>query len=116
MATKTHKADALPDAEGTILGLAQAPLHMHNLVAELVDNALAASKAMPTPARVKVRMILDKESTDLFHFEVEDAGAGASLDLLKTKVFRLGGRSNTGSHLNEHGFGLKNVLAKIQVL
>jgi hypothetical protein len=109
----TYSTSGTPEAEGTIRGLAQAPLHLHNMVAELVDNALAASPENP---HVWIRLSKDTEGGDLYVLEVWDDGPGIPLDRLQSKVFTLGSRAGTGSHLNEHGFGLKNVLAKVQQL
>lgn len=102
-----------PHASGTIRGLAQAPLHLQNMVAELVDNALAATTADP---KVVVDISAHEDGGDLYLLRIWDEGPGISLDRLRDEVFALGTPPNTLSHLNEHGFGLKNVLAKAEQL
>lgn len=100
-----------PDQAGTIRGLAQAPLHLQNMVAELVDNALAA-----TAPEIYIDLSQHPDGGDLFVLRIWDHGPGISLDDLRDKVFRLGQPPGGTSHLNEHGFGLKNVLAKAEQL
>lgn len=101
-----------PDPAGTIRGLAQAPLHLQNMVAELVDNALAASANQ----QVRVDLSQHQDGGDLYVLRVWDNGPGISLQQLEQFVFKLGQPPSGGSHLNEHGFGLKNVLAKAEQL
>ena len=102
-----------PNQEGTIRGLAQAPLHLQNMVAELVDNALAAHEG---PHVVCVDLSSHQDGGDLYILRVWDNGPGIPLQRLKEDVFQLGHPPDGTSHLNEHGFGLKNVLAKAQQL
>ena len=102
-----------PNQDGTVRGLAQAPLHLQNMVAELVDNALA-------PASVGQKVWVDlsphPNGGDLYILRVWDNGPGISIQRLEQEVFALGQPPVGTSHLNEHGFGLKNVLAKAQQL
>lgn len=103
----------VPDEAGTIRGLAQAPLHLQNMVAELVDNALASSTGQQT---VCIDLSPHADGGDLYVLRVWDNGPGISLERLEKDVFKLGSPPDGVSHLNEHGFGLKNVLAKAQQL
>jgi hypothetical protein len=106
------KTNGIPNAEGLFRGLAQAPIHFQNMVAELVDNALAA-----TPTNAEVWIDLSPEgSGGLFRLSVSDNGPGISLAKLQNEVLTLGFPPDSGSHLNEHGFGLKNVLSKVERL
>jgi hypothetical protein len=102
-----------PDEAGTIRGLAQAPLHLQNMVTELIDNALAVTDA---PLTVCVDLSPHADGGDLFILRVWDNGPGIPLDRLEKDVFKLGHPPEGVSHLNEHGFGLKNVLAKAEQL
>ena len=103
----------IPNEAGTIRGLAQAPLHLQNMVAELVDNALAASSGLQ---KVCLDLSVHPDGGDLFILRVWDNGPGISLQRLERDVFQLGHPPDSASHLNEHGFGLKNVLAKSEQL
>lgn len=101
-----------PHTEGTIKGLAQAPIYLHNIIAELVDNAIAAK---PSNFNILVDISEHTDAADHFIIRVQDDGPGISLADLETRVFKLGAPPLPGSiHLNEHGFGLKNVLSKAQ--
>lgn len=102
-----------PDQAGTVRGLAQAPLHLQNMVAELVDNALAAGVG---DQRIFVDLSQHPDGGDLYVLRVWDNGPGISLERLEHVVFKLGHAPQGMSHLNEHGFGLKNVLAKAEQL
>lgn len=102
-----------PNRHGTVKGLAQAPLHLQNMVAELVDNALAAA---PDQKNVWIDLSPHPDGGDLFVLRVWDDGPGISLSDLEDRVFSLGAPPLGVSHLNEHGFGLKNVLAKAEQL
>lgn len=102
-----------PDQAGTMRGLAQAPLHLQNMVAELVDNSLAAST---NPTQINIDLSAHADGGDLYILRVWDNGPGISLERLEQFVFKLGRAPDSSSHLNEHGFGLKNVLAKAQQL
>ena len=103
----------MPDQAGTLRGLAQAPLHLQNMVAELIDNALAASAA---DQKVWVDLSQHPDGGDLYILRVWDNGPGIPLERLEQFVFKLGQAPEGMSHLNEHGFGLKNVLAKAEQL
>src|SRR5271168_24544 len=103
-----------PDQAGTVRGLAQAPLHLQNMVAELVDNALAATTAAQSV--INVDLSPHEDGGDLYVLRVWDNGPGISLRQLEEDVFQLGHSPAGASHLNEHGFGLKNVLAKAEQL
>lgn len=103
----------IPDQAGTIRGLAQAPLHLQNMVAELVDNALASTTGTQT---VCIDLSPHPDGGDLHVLRVWDTGPGISLQSLEKEVFKLGNPPKGTSHLNEHGFGLKNVLAKAEQL
>lgn len=103
----------IPHEKGTVRGLAQAPLHLQNMVAELVDNALAATNVNQ---RVCVDISQHRDGGDLYILRVWDNGPGISLQRLESEVFSLGYPPTGTSHLNEHGFGLKNVLAKAEQL
>ncbi len=107
------KARSAPHESGVYRGLAQAPLHLQNMVAELVDNALAAK---PSGFEIRVDLSPAPEGGDLYRLRVWDNGPGISLSNLETAVFVLGEPPDSTSHLNEHGFGLKNVLAKAEQL
>jgi hypothetical protein len=106
------KTNGIPNAEGLYRGLAQAPIHFQNMVAELVDNALASAQS-----NSEVWIDLSPErSGGMFRLSVSDNGPGISLTKLQNEVLTLGFPPNSGSHLNEHGFGLKNVLSKVERL
>ncbi len=107
------KTCGIPDEAGTIRGLAQAPLHLQNMVAELIDNALAATAG---DATVCIDISPHPDGGDLYILRVWDSGPGISLRRLEEAAFRLGHPPEGVSHLNEHGFGLKNVLAKAEQL
>jgi hypothetical protein len=100
-----------PNQAGTVRGLAQAPLHLQNMVAELVDNALGCGAKS-----VWIDLSAHPAGGDLYVLRIWDDGPGVSLTDLEEKVFSLGQPPAGGSHLNEHGFGLKNVLAKAEQL
>jgi hypothetical protein len=105
--------NGVPNAEGLFRGLAQAPIHLQNMVAELIDNALAAK---PDDPEVWIDISPLASSGELYRLGVWDNGPGISLQKLKDEVLTLGFPPHSGSHLNEHGFGLKNVLSKAQRL
>ena len=84
-----HKTQGYPHPEGTIRGLAQAPLHLQNMVAELVDNALGASSDQQN-VEVCVDLSGHREGGDLYTLSVWDNGPGISLVDLQKKVFVLG--------------------------
>jgi len=111
----SHKviADGVPDEKGIFRGLAQAPLHFHNAVAELIDNAIAAK-----PEKFKIQVdISESEEPGVYFVTVVDDCLGIALEKLQNHVFKVGKLPPPGSpHLREHGFGLKNVLAKIEAL
>lgn len=106
-------ADGVPDEKGIFRGLAQAPLHFHNAIAELIDNAVAAKQE-------KFNILVDiskSEKTGARDVTVIDDCLGITLERLQTHVFKVGKLPPPGSpHLREHGFGLKNVLAKIEAV
>src|SRR2546422_9535918 len=104
-------ANGVPDEHGVFRGLAQAPLHFHNAIAELVDNSIAAK---PGGFNILVN-ISDTTETGLLEVSVVDDCLGIPLNNLQDSVFRVGSIPPRGSsHLREHGFGLKNVLAKVE--
>jgi len=114
MSGSTEIADGVPEEKGIFRGLAQAPLHFHNMVAELVDNAIAAKEK---EFIVKIDISKIPDTPDLFAVTVVDKGPGIPLKRVKDHVFKTGDPPPKGSlHLNEHGFGLKNVLAKAEAL
>jgi hypothetical protein len=106
-------ADAVPDERGIFRGLAQAPLHVHNAVAELIDNAIAAK-----PERFNIQVNLSEaEQPGAYDCTVVDDCLGITLERLKNDVFKVGRLPPPSSpHLREHGFGLKNVLAKVEAV
>jgi len=105
-------AKGTPKAGGTFKGLAQAPLHLHNLVAELIDNSI---NAKPQGFNVVVDISQHQDGGDHYIVTVKDDGPGISLNDLQNKVFVLGHEPDSNaSHLSEHGFGLKNVLSKAE--
>jgi|GEM_PF-923576 hypothetical protein len=83
------------------------------MVAELVDNALGAAS---TNQKVWIDLSLHPDGGDLYILRVWDNGPGIPLERLEKDVFSLGHPPGGTSHLHEHGFGLKNVLAKAQQL
>lgn len=103
----------IPHQTGTVRGLAQAPLHLQNMVAELIDNALAATNANQ---KVCVDISQHLDGGDLYILRVWDNGPGIPLCRLEDEAFTLGYPPGSASHLNEHGYGLKNVLAKAEQL
>src|SRR6266567_1516875 len=111
--SKAILADAVPDERGIFRGLAQAPLHIHNAMAELVDNAIAAKQQ-----KFNVRVdISESTNAGIYEVTVADDCLGIPLDKLKNHVFKVGRLPPAGSpYLREHGFGLKNVLAKVEAL
>lgn len=104
-------ANGMPNEQGVFLGLAQAPLHFHNAIAELVDNGIAAK-----PEKFNILVdISDTSESGVLEVSVVDDCLGISLNPLRDSVFRVGSLPPRGSsHLREHGFGLKNVLAKVE--
>jgi len=106
-------ADAVPDEHGIFRGLAQAPLHFHNAVAELIDNAIAEKQE-----KFNIQVdISETEETGAYYCTVVDDCFGIALDKLQNWVFKVGKLPPPGSfHLREHGFGLKNVLAKTEAV
>lgn len=109
----TVQADGIPHPSGVFKGLAQAPLHFQNMVAELVDNAISAKSER---FAIQVDISPAPEGGDLYMLRVWDNGPGVTLANLRNVVFKLGFPPTGTSHLNEHGFGLKNVLAKAEQL
>src|SRR2546426_5047538 len=107
------RAASAPHQGGTIKGLSKAPLHFQNMVAELIDNALS-SKSQAFTIRVDLSPV--PEGGDLYRLRVWDDGTGIPEQKLRTSVFTIGYPPAGTSHLNEHGFGLKNVLAKAEEL
>jgi hypothetical protein len=83
------------------------------MVAELVDNALASSDGN---LKVCIDISPHPDGGDLYILSVWDNGPGIGLEKLEQDVFSLGHPPDGTSHLNEHGFGLKNVLAKAEQL
>jgi len=108
---KIVEAIGIPDEKGVFEGLAQAPLHFHNAIGELIDNAIAAkSKGFNIYVDIS-----ETENQGVYKITIIDDCGGISLEELKNRVFRLGKRPPPNAHhLREHGYGLKNVLAKIQ--
>jgi hypothetical protein len=106
-------ADGVPDEKGIFQGLAQAPLHFHNAIAELIDNAIAAKQE-----KFNIHVDLsESEATGIYYATVIDDCFGISLQRLKNHVFKVGKLPPPGSpHLREHGFGLKNVLSKVEAV
>jgi hypothetical protein len=107
-------ANGNPHPKGLFRGLAQAPLRFQNLVAELVDNALAAGGSQRP--EIRIDLSLHVNGGDLYVLRVMDSGTGISREKLSSDVFCLGAPPSKASHLNEHGFGLKNVLSKVEQL
>ena len=104
------RANGTPDPDGFFRGLAQAPLFFHNAVAELVDNAIAAKEE-----GFHIQIDLSQEKGSNYTLTVADSGPGVEFQDLRDRVFRTGATPKVDSPtLNEHGFGLKNVLAKTQ--
>ena len=108
-----HNANSTPNENGTYNGLAQAPLHFNNMVAELIDNAISTKDK---DFNIYVDISSEETGGDNYIVRVWDEGPGISLSRLKNEVFTLGHPPSTGSDLNEHGYGLKNVLSKAQQL
>lgn len=106
------QADGVPDEGGFFRGLAQAPLHFHNAIAELVDNAIAARGR-----GFEIKIDITDADDDTSTITVADNGPGIPLNKLESHVFKTGVPPPANApHLNEHGFGLKNVLAKVEAL
>lgn len=106
-------ADGVPDERGIFRGLAQAPLHFHNGIAELIDNAVAAKRE-----KFNIQIDLsESEQPDIYYATVVDDCFGIALETLQKHVFKVGKLPPPGSpHLREHGFGLKNVLSKVEAV
>lgn len=106
-------ADGVPDEKGIFRGLAQAPLHFHNAVAELIDNAIAEKLE-----KFNIHVDLsESEKGDMYDVTVVDDCYGIPLEKLQHHVFKVGKLPPPGSpHLREHGFGLKNVFAKVEAV
>lgn len=102
-----------PHESGIIRGLSKAPLHFQNLVAELIDNAISARGQ---GFKILVNLSRVPEGGDLFQLTVSDDSGGIPEPKLRTKVFSIGSPPEGNSYLNEHGFGLKNVIAKAEAL
>lgn len=108
-----YTADGIPEEDGFFKGLAQIPLYFHNAIAELIDNSIAAKN---TKHEIRVDISQRPKESDSFLVTVVDNCSGISLNKLQDSVFRVGTLPlSSSSHLNEHGWGLKNVLAKIQL-
>lgn len=111
--TKELFADGVPDEAGFFLGLARVPLHFHDAIAELIDNAIAEKS---DGFNIQVDLS-DSESSGMYDTTVMDDCLGISKKNLQNHVFKVGSLPLKGSsHLREHGFGLKNVLAKIEAV
>lgn len=107
-------ADGIPNERGIFKGLAQAPLYFHNAVAELVDNALAAKEK---DFNIQIDISPHPSRKEVYVVTIVDDATGIPLERLKDHAFKTGNPPPSGSsHLREHGFGLKNVLAKIETL
>ncbi|MCJ7457417.1 MAG: ATP-binding protein [candidate division Zixibacteria bacterium] len=107
------RANSSPDESGFYKGLAQAPLHFNNMVAELIDNAISAKDK---DFNVYIDISSEEKGGDNYIVRIWDDVPGISLTKLKNEVFKTGCPPSTGSDLNEHGYGLKNVLSKAQEL
>lgn len=105
-------ADGTAEETGIFRGLAQAPLYFHNAIAELVDNSIAAKN---TKFKIQIDISQKPNEPDSFLITVVDNCSGVSLNKLQNHVFKVGALPlPNSSHLSEHGWGLKNVLAKIE--
>ncbi len=103
-------ADGIPNEEGFFRGLAQAPLHFHNAVAELLDNAIAVKEE-----GFEIKVDISKVEADTYEVTISDNGPGMSFKDIQDRIFKTGQPPLPhSSPLSEHGFGLKNVLAKVQ--
>ena len=75
-----------------------------------MDNAIAAKEE-----GFHIQIDLSQEKGSNYTLTVADSGPGVEFQDLRDRVFRTGATPKVDSPtLNEHGFGLKNVLAKTQ--
>lgn len=99
-----RRVDTSPDAR-FYSELAKQDLTFEQSVAELVDNAISA-RAM----NVEIHLAQINEKISLL---VADDGRGIPLEDIEKKVLRMGGTGTNPGSMNEHGFGLKNSLARL---
>lgn len=105
-----HEVQLLAD-EGIFAGLAKQNMLVHQCIAELVDNAIAATRPK---SKFQIELLIspvpdDPSRVDLF---IADNCTGMGVEHLKGAL-QLGRSATTANRLNEHGFGLKNALATL---
>jgi hypothetical protein len=100
-------ADLQP-AEYFFEGLGRQNMSFEHAIAELIDNAIAAS-TLPTEIDVSIDDIGDGNT----EVRISDQGHGMSLNTLETHALKPGAKPLSAHRLNEHGFGLKNALCSL---
>jgi hypothetical protein len=107
MAIQTVKLVA---TEGVFRGLAKQNMLFHHCIGELVDNAIAATRA---EGKFRVDIIFSPGANpNVVQVDILDNGKGMTTEHLG-RALQLGESASTTSRLNEHGFGLKNALATL---
>jgi hypothetical protein len=93
-------------------GLGKQEMNFHQVVGELIDNAISASgkdadgDLLPFTIEVVIKRLGNK-----VYVKVADQGIGMTVEELTKHILSPGGKGRTGGPLNEHGFGLKNALS-----
>lgn len=108
MSAETVKIHA---QEGIFEGLAKQNLKFHQCIAELVDNAIAASFGREN-FTIEIAMERKDGDESVVNLWIADNCGGMTLDLFKAAL-QPGKPATTKSRLNEHGFGMKNSLATL---
>lgn len=96
---------------GLFRGLASQNMLFHQCIVELVDNSIAAARESE-PFRVDIILDRQRKNPDMVNVWIADNTSGMDSDMLE-QALQPGESPETGSHLNEHGFGLKNSLATL---
>ena len=105
---KSYSFTVEPYDEYFFEGLGRQNMSFHYAVAELVDNAIAASQ-FP----FFVNIWLEQRETGTILLRISDQGSGMTVEDMTTRALKLGGRPNSDSRLNEHGWGMKNALCAL---
>lgn len=97
-------------------GLGKQEMDFHQVLAELIDNAISASgKDVDGDLQPFTIEVIIKRLGNKVFIRTADEGIGMTSEELEKKVLSPGGKGRSEGPMNEHGFGLKNALCVLSL-
>ena len=101
------------DTDGIVSGLGRGISSVTMAIAELIDNAIAATPILPGDIdqhSVQVLIRFKQEDSGLMSMVIRDTAAGMSPEVVSDKLFNYAQASENSTNLNEFGVGAKEAL------